>query len=110
LGLEGKEGNIPLVKITRPENGVYLFNQKVFSWTKPLIIGAVDVEVTASDLESGIIYVQFLIDGELVGNVSAEPYTWEWAQRSFGKHTLTVRAYNATGSFAVDELAVKKFF
>jgi len=110
MSLEGKEGNIPFVSITRPENGVYLFNRMVLAWDKPLIIGAVDVEVTASDLESGIAYVQFLIDGEVFGNVSAEPYTWRWTQRSFGKHTLSVRAYNATGSFAVDELLVKKFF
>ena len=110
MSLEGKEGNIPYVHITRPENGVYLFNRLVLAWAKPLIIGAVDVQVTASDLESGVAYVQFLVDGEVVGNVSAEPYTWRWAQRSFGEHTLSVRAYNATGSFAVDELRVKKFF
>ena len=110
MGLEGKEGNIPSVSIIRPENGVYLFNRLVLAWAKPLILGAVDVEVTASDLESGIQYVQFLIDGEVFGNVSAEPYTWRWTQRSFGSHTLSVRAYNATGSVAVDELTVKKFF
>jgi hypothetical protein len=89
---------------------VYLFNHLVLAWAKPLIIGAVDVEVTASDFESGISYVQFLIDGEMKGNVSAEPYTWRWTQRSFGNHQLSVRAYNATGGFAVDEMTVKKFF
>ncbi|MBN1859861.1 MAG: hypothetical protein JW840_00210 [Candidatus Thermoplasmatota archaeon] len=110
LVLEGKEGNIPYVQITKPGNGVFLFNRMILAWAKPLLIGAVDVEVSASDLESGIAYVQFLVDGEVLGNDSSAPYSWRWTQRSFGKHTLSVRAYNNTGSFAVDTLGVKKFF
>jgi len=61
-------------------------------------------------LESGIAYVQFLVNGELQGNVTTEPYTWRWTQRTFGKQILMVRAYNMTGSFATDEVSVKKFF
>lgn len=110
LVLEGKEGNIPYVQITKPGNGVFLFNRMILAWAKPFIIGAVDVEVSASDLESGIAYVQFLIDGEVLGNDSSAPYSWRWTQPSFGKHTLSVRAFNNTASFAVDTLSLKKFF
>ncbi len=110
LIFEGLHGNVPHITITKPAPALYLFNKKILDCQKPFIIGAIDVEVTASDAGSGIGYVQFLINGEIQGNITAAPYTWRWTQRTFGKQTLTVRAYNMTGSFASDELLVRKFF
>jgi hypothetical protein len=108
LILEGKEGNVPRVTITKPDTAFYIFNQKITDCSAPLIIGVIDVEVNASDEENGIAYVQFLVNNELQGNITTAPYTWRWTQRTFGKQTLTVRAYNATGSFASDEIIVRK--
>jgi hypothetical protein len=107
---EGKEANVPHITITKPEPALYLCNLRILPCRSPFIIGAIDVEVNASDEHSGIAYVQFRIDGELLGNITSSPFTWRWVQRTFGKHTLTVRAYNATGSFASDEMSVRKFF
>jgi hypothetical protein len=110
LMFEGLIGDVPQVTIVKPTSALYFLNQKIFECKKPFIIGAIDVEVTASDNGSGIAYVQFMINGELQGNVSTSPYSWRWDQRTFGKQTLTVRVYNMTGSFASDELLVRKFF
>jgi len=110
LWFEGKEGNVPHVTITKPDKALYILNYKIMDCSTPFIIGAIDVEVNASDEETGITYVQFLINGELKANLTTVPYTWKSTKRTFGKQTLTVRAYNATGSFASDEVIVRKFF
>jgi hypothetical protein len=110
LMFEGLNGDIPQITIIKPTSALYFLNQKILEWRKPLIIGKIDVEVTAFDNVSGIAYVQFLINGELQGNISNSPYTWRWEKRTFGKQTLTVRAYNMTGSFASDEMIVQKLF
>lgn len=110
LMYEGIEANVPHITITKPVPALYLCNLRILPCRSPFIIGAIDVEVNASDEDSGIAYVQFRIDGELLGNITSSPFIWRWEQRAFGKHTLTVRAYNATGSFASDELSVRKFF
>jgi hypothetical protein len=107
---EGTQGNVPQITIIKPENALYILNHKIMDLSTPFIIGAIDVEVNASDEGSGIAYVQFLINGKLQGNITTEPYIWQWTQRIFGKQTLTVRAYNATGSSATDEILVRKFF
>lgn len=110
LMFEGLDGNIPQITITKPAPALYLFNQKILDCKTPLIIGAIDVEVTAFDEGSGIGYVQFYINGQVQGNITTAPYTWRWTQRTFGKQTLIVRAYNMTGSYASDEILVRKFF
>jgi len=110
LMFEGLSGNIPHVTITKPAPALYFLNKKILDCQIPFIVGAVDVEVAASDEGSGIAYVQFLVNGDVQGNITTVPYTWRWTQRTFGKQTLTVRAYNMTGSFASDEILVRKFF
>jgi hypothetical protein len=110
LIFEGLEGNVPHVTITKPAPALYVFNQKILDCRTPFIIGGIDAEVTASDAASGIAFVQFLVNGKLQGNITTAPFTWRWTPRTFGKQTLTVRAYNMTGSFASDEILVRKFF
>jgi len=110
LMFEGLYGNVPHITITKPAPALYFFNQKILDCKTPFIIGAIDVEVTASDEGSGIRYVQFFINGELQANITTAPYTWRWTQRTFGKQTLNVRTYNMTGSYASDEILVRKFF
>ena len=110
LMFEGKEGNVPRITITKPDTALYILNHKIINCDVPYIFGTIDVEVNASDEGNGIAYVQYLVNGELLGNVTTAPYVWRWTQRTSGKQILTVRGYNATGSFASDEIIVRKFF
>ena len=63
LTLEGKQGSIPRITITTPDTALYIFNHKILECDVPFIVGAIDIEVDASDEEDGIAYVQFLVDG-----------------------------------------------
>jgi hypothetical protein len=110
LMFEGKEGDVPHITIIKPDAALYVLNHRIIDCAVPFIIGAIDVEINTSDEGSGIEYVQFYINGELQGNITSAPFTWRWTQRTFGKQTLTVRAYNATGSSACDEIILRKFF
>ena len=77
---------------------------------KPLIIGRITIEVNASDDESGIHYVEFLLNGEKKEMDSTEPYNWTWSQKILGKHTIKVTAYDKAGNSASDEITVWKLF
>jgi hypothetical protein len=110
LILEGKQGTIPHITITKPDTALYILNHRIIECNVPCVVGAIDIEINASDEKNGITYVQFFVNGELRGNSTIAPYTWRWTQRTFGKQILTVRAYNTTGSFASEEIIVNKFF
>ena len=61
-----------------------------------IIIGDINVEVTASDAHSGIQRVEFEADGDMKPDYSP-PYKWEWSP-SFGVHSLKATAYDNAGN------------
>jgi len=102
----------PVVEIIKPENALYIRNKEKLPLCKPLIIGYIDIEVEASDEESGINRVEFYIDGELKYNDTTEPYIWTWDERTpfRFRHTIKVIAYDEAGNYASSEISVRKFF
>lgn len=71
--------------------------QPVVSFTGPLtgpITGSVTLTATATDPDSGVAQVDFLIDGQLAGSTSITPYslTTNTALLSAGTHTFQARA------------------
>jgi hypothetical protein len=100
----------PSVQITRPENAIYLRNNKILPFIVTVAIGAIDVEVTANDTESGVAMVEFYVDGVFKANDTTAPYTWTWSERGFFIYTLRVIAYDTVGNHAKAEMKVFKFF
>jgi len=105
-----KVGHVPDIKITKPENAIYLFNKKIVSFFWPLIIGPIDVEVDTSDDEYGIEKVEFYVDDVYQANDTSEPYSWKWNKLMFFKHTLKAVVFNSNGNVGVEEIVVSKFF
>jgi hypothetical protein len=70
----------------------------------------IDVQVTASDNESGIAFVEFYVDDDVKTNDSTAPYSWTWSEKSFFSHTLKVIAYDNAGHHTSKEIIVWKFF
>jgi parallel beta-helix repeat protein len=111
----GQDSIAPLVIITSPSNGLYLGNLRLLSWLlqKPLIIGAINVDVEASDAQSGIDRVEFILDDasspSYIDNI--EPYSWPWKQPSllFHKHTVTAIAYDKAGNYNYDIIDVERY-
>jgi hypothetical protein len=105
----------PDLKITKPENALYLFNFKIRKYLIriPLIIGKINIEVNATDNESGIDRTEFYIDNESKANISSKPYEYIWKQerRTIFKHMHTIRviAYDKAGNSNYDEITVRKF-
>ena len=88
------------------ETGIYIENVKKISFPITIIVGSIDIKVDAE----GANRVEFYIDDELKETDTTYPYSWTWDEFSFGKHTLTVKAYDNTGNSDTDEMAVWKFF
>ncbi len=102
-----EDNQAPFVKITKPENALYINDKKVIPlpFEKTVIIGDITIEVNASD-NIGIAKVEFYIDSELKHINSTYPYFWLWNETSIGKHEIKVIAYDFDGNIAIDEKKV----
>jgi hypothetical protein len=85
----------PAVSITSPAEGA-------------TVSGATALSATASDVGWGVAYVEFAVDGSVVGTDSASPYgvTWDAAAASPGSHTITATAVDAAGNSATATVTV----
>jgi hypothetical protein len=101
----------PTLEIIKPKKAFYLFNNELFPLTSSvIIIGLIDIDVTAADNESDINRVEFYIDNQYKGNDTTAPYRWTWSEISFFLYILKVVAYDNAGNSANVELKVWKFF
>ncbi|HUT00601.1 MAG TPA: carboxypeptidase regulatory-like domain-containing protein [Candidatus Thermoplasmatota archaeon] len=104
------------VDIAKPLKALYIKNQLIMPWTSTRIIGPIDIEATSTDFFYGpgggqwqVQKVEFYIDGMLKGNVTSEPYLYNWSARTLGKHTIKVVAYGFHNDTASKEIEVTKF-
>jgi hypothetical protein len=102
----------PTLEITKPVLGLYLLNREIIQLPGgTLIIGKIDVDVTANDDDSGIDRVEFYVnDDTLQGSDTTAPYSWLWNQTAFFRQTLIVKAFDKEGNFNSQEIEVWKFF
>jgi uncharacterized repeat protein (TIGR02543 family) len=99
----------PTVEIAKPGNAVYFMNNKIIPFKSPVVILSINLEVNASDNDSGIDRVEFYVDGILKGTDSIKPYTCEWKDLRSGKRTIEAVAYDKAGNSASTELPVFKW-
>jgi PKD repeat protein len=101
----------PNVEIIQPSTGIYFNDRRWFSILGfTLVIGSIDIEVIATDDQSEIDYVEFLIDGDKRHMDTTEPYNWTWSQRLLGMHIIKVIAYDIAGNSATDVIGIWKLF
>jgi parallel beta-helix repeat protein len=106
----------PVVKIVLPEKGLYLWGLHLLSWLfrqSTIIMGAITIQVEASDVQSGIEKVEFFIDNDDHPEFTdtEAPYSWRWSQGFLlqHKHTIIVVAYDNAGNPNYDMIEVKKY-
>jgi PKD repeat protein len=105
-----KPDDAPQITITHPENGLYFRNKKIFSLSKPWIIGPIEIiaDVIAYD---AITKVEFYLDNELKQIDSTVPYSWQWNEKTTsGRHTLTVYVFDRSGRIGIDQQILGKIF
>jgi PKD repeat protein len=97
----------PTLTITIPlSNSLYIGNNRIIPFPVTLIIGSIDVTVEVSDETSGISQVIFYLNGENKHTATTSPYTWAWNERTFGKRTIKVEAYDNAGNSNTEEITV----
>ena len=96
--------------ITKPVNGIYIFNRKILNYNKPVVIGKITIEVTMQQDPSKIARVEFSVDGKLKATDTEVPYSWTWRMPSFSAHFVTVTAYDTSGKSSATSISVWKFF
>jgi hypothetical protein len=99
-------GSPPSIAITAPEPGLYLFGNKLIGLSKVFIIGAFTIEATASDAESGVYRVQFMLDGDVIGEDTEAPYSCYCAVKHMGAGTIKAIAEDFSGNTAEDTLDI----
>lgn len=86
FAVEGAPDAPPAVAITAPTAGA-------------TVAGTTGVEASASD-DTGVVRVEFLLDGQLLFSDVAGPWTFSWdtTGSANGAHTLQANAYDAAGN------------
>jgi hypothetical protein len=100
------KGSPPTVSITAPEPGIYLFGNKLLTSSKVFIIGAFNIDATASDSESGIYKLTFYLDGDVIGEDTEAPFSAYCAVKHMGAGTIRVVAEDFAQNTAEDTLDV----
>lgn len=107
----------PVVNIISPEQGYiyinllggyYQFKIPVRPALFTLLIGSMDIEVSATD-NIGLDCVKFYIDEELRATVTEPPYKWTWNEKTlFYPYKIKVIAFDYSGNENSDEIKVYK--
>jgi hypothetical protein len=99
----------PIVEITKPKRyRVYYNNKKIaFIPFVTIVIGYLDIEVNATDGESGMNRVEFYINDDLYETDTDVPYTCGFAEPP-GIYTITATAYDNAGNSASDNIRIVK--
>ena len=103
----------PKVKINQPKEAwVYFFNEELGRFVTNLIIGPVDIKVSASDNISGMDRVEFYIDDQLRKRDFTAPYKWQWTEprNIVFFYRIKVVAYDTVGNFESKGINVIRFF
>ena len=80
-------------------------SNRLLEFVVPIHIGDVSLTTrTANNVEK----VEFYIDNELKFVDYDAPYQWLWDERSFGKHSIEVVAYDTFGNLAYDSIEAWK--
>lgn len=105
----------PIVTIEKPKSGYFYIQdndgRQSLLLKNALIIGKITIEANATDTESGIDRISFLIDGEEQAEITTPPYTFLWTRFSlpFISHTISLVAYDEAGNNARQDVKALKF-
>jgi hypothetical protein len=75
---------------------------------KTIVIGKTTIIASVHD-DSQIEKVEFYIDNKLTATITQGPYQWMWHKLSFGKKTITIKAYDDSGKQSIASIDVVAF-
>jgi uncharacterized repeat protein (TIGR01451 family) len=90
------DNTIPDLEIIKPQNGIYIGNEKYFEANKPIIIGSITIEANSYDLSS-INKTEIYIDNELI-ETQLNNINVYINKKLIGKHELKIKTYDNAGN------------
>lgn len=99
----------PFIELISPkQGGIYLFGTEISILSLPfsLVLGDLQVEITAYDEVSSIHSIEVFIDDSLKECMYTEPYTCRFNGFGSGRHTLKVIAYDSVGNKREKECSI----
>ena len=75
---------------------------------KTAVVGKITIVASVHD-DSQIKKVEFYINNKLMATVTQDPYQWTWNKLSFGKKTITIKAYDDSGKQSIASIDVIAF-
>jgi hypothetical protein len=105
------DSNPPDISIDKPVDAIYYFDQKLISYSYPLVIGDITFEVSVYD-ENEIAKVMFIINNDIKSKQIDEPYRWNFDEKGFGKYIIKIVSYDDSGNMGVaqKEFTMFNFF
>ena len=98
----------PTVSISTPEKGyIYMFNRRILPslFGKTIIIGKFEAGANANDADSGMFYVEFILNGETLWRDYSSPYTAELPRsKLLSVNEIKAVAYDKVGNYAETEI------
>jgi len=73
-----------------------------------VVVGRTTIVASVHD-DSQIEKVEFYINDKLMSTVTQDPYQWTWHKLSFGKKTITIKAYDDSGKQSTASIDVVAF-
>lgn len=99
----------PNIEITKPKNGLYIFDRGPFPMSSPLIIGDITIKIEGTDSGSGISYAEFYIDNELKYTDTDKQFEWHWDEHALFTHKIKVIVYDNVDYTSEKEINVLIF-
>ena len=96
----------PYITITKPDDAIYVKDNKLMSFFTPTIIGEITIETCITNDGYEINHVDFFVDEELISTDNESPYECLWDEKIFGQHTLKVIAYDNNKNETTDEVEI----
>jgi hypothetical protein len=100
----------PVVEISKPGKALYIKDKLICSFPATVIIKSITIIINTTD-DTGVDHVEVLIDGISKINLTNQPYTYLWEDRTPFKfrHDIKVIAYDDAGNNAEETMQVWKF-
>ncbi|MFX1678909.1 Ig-like domain-containing protein [Mitsuaria sp. CC2] len=92
-GVFVRVNTLPSASLASPANGaVRVDHTSPTPWRLSASVG---------DTDGSIARVEFLVDGQVAGTVTAAPFVWDWVAPGVGTHVLAVRAVDNDGGTTI---------
>ena len=100
----------PVISINKPIDAIYLRNRAIFPFFNSLVFGDINISVSATDNKSSVDYIELYVNDDLVKTFFSAEGDWMWNETVFGRHVITVKAYDVAGMYASIDKVIWKFF